>query len=69
MILVCLGIIASTLYEQPKARKGEIDVNKIHHGNAAAMADDADEKDPPISQQKKLLMAGIMTSIFIVQFS
>jgi hypothetical protein len=66
MILVCLGIVSSTLYEQPKARKGEVDVNKVHTGAVAYAAEE--EADPPISEQKKGLMAGIVAAILIVQF-
>lgn len=66
MVLVCLGIVASTLYQQPKARKGEVDVNKLHRGDSSVQDDD-DDREEPLSTQKKLLMAGLLATIFFVQ--
>ena len=67
MVLVCLGIVASTLYEQPKARKGEVDVNKLHRSNAPVQEKDDDRGQESLSMQKILLMVSLLAAICIVQ--
>jgi len=72
MILVCLGITASTLYEQPKARTGQRDVNQEDDAEKQAVAQsdkDQEYKAPSISPQKMTLMAVLTLAIFGVHFS
>uniref|UniRef100_A0A6T6CTK4 Sugar phosphate transporter domain-containing protein n=1 Tax=Compsopogon caeruleus TaxID=31354 RepID=A0A6T6CTK4_9RHOD len=76
MILVALGITASTLYEQPKARVGQKDVNKEETDKVGEKEDakvlleggESDEdkvQKPRISSQKLSLMIGISIGIVV----
>jgi len=77
MILVCLGILASTLYEQPKPRAGQIDVNKegaSKDAGGSSNADveeqkkDEDDSTPPISPTKLAFMGVILLGILAAHF-
>jgi len=69
MILVCLGITASTLYEQPKARAGQVDVNRDRtEAEEAGTVAEVVPEEPPISNQKKALMATLSVAIVLVHF-
>ncbi|KAA8493068.1 GDP-fucose transporter 1 [Porphyridium purpureum] len=79
MVLVCLGITASTLYEQPKARAGQVDVNKAdedpeargksqNDGDGHDMAPHDKPKEPPLSKSKIALMVSLTIAIFAVHY-
>ncbi|KAA8499629.1 GDP-fucose transporter 1 [Porphyridium purpureum] len=69
MILVCLGIMASTLYEQPKARAGQVDVNKSEEDPVSSTSKTEEPKTPRISSSKIALMVGLSICILVVHFA
>eukprot|EP00180_Rhodochaete_pulchella_P003817 Plantae.Rhodophyta-Rhodochaete_pulchella.ctg692.p2 GENE.Plantae.Rhodophyta-Rhodochaete_pulchella.ctg692~~Plantae.Rhodophyta-Rhodochaete_pulchella.ctg692.p2 ORF type:complete len:364 (-),score=50.33 Plantae.Rhodophyta-Rhodochaete_pulchella.ctg692:1159-2250(-) len=83
MVLVCLGIMASTLYEQPKARQGQRDVNKDvsekdeeeskSKGDVALKvsdkAEDEAKRSNRIPRGKVALMVGLTVAILVTHYA
>eukprot|EP00179_Madagascaria_erythrocladioides_P028333 CAMPEP_0198339596 /NCGR_PEP_ID=MMETSP1450-20131203/41036_1 /TAXON_ID=753684 ORGANISM="Madagascaria erythrocladiodes, Strain CCMP3234" /NCGR_SAMPLE_ID=MMETSP1450 /ASSEMBLY_ACC=CAM_ASM_001115 /LENGTH=370 /DNA_ID=CAMNT_0044044539 /DNA_START=79 /DNA_END=1191 /DNA_ORIENTATION=- len=67
MALVCLGIVASTMYEQPKARAGQKDVNE---GSKGAETGEVAVVEPPepLTRKKVAMMVALMVAILSTQY-